>query len=291
VIGYSQMFLKVKDCQKIIKSFKPDVIIGFGGYTSYSMLKAGLNLKIPTLLHEQNSVVGKSNLVLAKKVDYLISAYDNIEKQTNTSNVLQLGNPTSYKVSLKEKANLEDYGLSNDKKTILIVMGSQGSQTVDNVMQSYLINKNNPNYQYIYICGEAYYENYKDLSFPDNVKILAYENNLASLIKACDIVVSRAGASALTEIMSANTVSILVPSKYVTNNHQYENARAIIAKNAALVVDEDDQLEANLSKQIDLLLSDEDKFNEIKKNTKEFSFEDSAKKIYELLKKESGEDV
>jgi len=285
-VGYFQVFYKVLACQKIIDAFKPDVIIGFGGYTSYSMLKAGLNKKVVTMLHEQNSVIGKSNLVLAKKVNDLITCYEGLESQTNTHNVKLLGNPTSYQLLHKQASNLEDYGLSKGKKTILIVMGSQGSQSVDLMMQDFIKEKINPDYQYIYISGENYFENYQAFTLPDNVKVLAYENNLVGLIKACDLIVSRAGASALCELLSAHKVSVLIPSKYVTNNHQYKNAQAVVDKGAAVIVEENDQMVENLSKEIDVLLQDKTLYDQIQENTKAFDYSNAAKDIYDLMKEE-----
>lgn len=287
VVGYAQVFLKVSQCKKIIKDFKPDVVIGFGGYTSYSMMKAAIDLKIPTMLHEQNSVAGKSNLMLASKVDYFITAYPNIEKQTKTNNVVQLGNPTAFHVSNMPVAHLKDYDLDANKKTVLIVMGSQGSMTVDKAMQSFLKSANDVDYQIIYVSGTEYYENHQAIDYGSNIKVLPYVDGLASLIKACDLIVSRAGASALTEILTAQKPSILVPSKYVTHNHQYINAQTIVEGNAAVLVEEDENLASNLKQEIDRVLHDQQLYNELKQNTIKFSQANSAKDIYELMLKES----
>ncbi|WP_423364511.1 undecaprenyldiphospho-muramoylpentapeptide beta-N-acetylglucosaminyltransferase [Mycoplasma sp. P36-A1] len=283
--GYSQVFLKVNQCKQIIKEFKPDIVIGFGGYTSYSAIKAAIDLNIPTMLHEQNSVVGKSNKTLAKKVDCFITAYPDIQNQTHTNNVIELGNPTSYQVTMTPKTELASLGLQNNLKTILIVMGSQGSMTIDNAMQKYLKNIKNSNFQIIYVSGKDYYKNHENNKYNSNIKVLPYIDGLVSVIKACDIIVSRAGASALTEILSAHKPAILIPSKYVTNNHQYHNAKAIIDKKAALMIEETDNLETDLSNSIDLLLNDNKLYESIIKNTSDFNLENSAENIYKLMLK------
>ncbi|MDF9866824.1 UDP-N-acetylglucosamine--N-acetylmuramyl-(pentapeptide) pyrophosphoryl-undecaprenol N-acetylglucosamine transferase [Bacilli bacterium PM5-3] len=286
--GYFDVFKNIKKSEKIIEDFKPDVVIGFGGYTSYSILKAAQNKKIITLLHEQNSIIGKSNKVLASKVDALITSYD-LQDQVSKDNVYCLGNPTSYHVMQSDIANLNDYDLSNDMPTVLIVMGSQGSQTIDNIMFDILNEKEIENYQLIYICGNDYYERYQDLDFEKNVKIISYENKLTSLIKACDLIVSRAGASALTEIISANKPSILIPSIHVTNNHQYHNAISLVDAKCAIMCEENEMLKTNLVKEIDSLIVDENKLFEMEKNTKVFNYNDSAMNIFNLIKKKVGE--
>lgn len=282
--GYQSVFSNVKKCQDIIADFKPDIVIGFGGYTSYSIIKAAQNSKIPTLLHEQNSIIGKSNKVLSKKVDGLISSYD-LSKQFDDEKVYMLGNPTSYSISKAKKADLSEYGLNKKLKTILIVMGSQGSESVDSVIESLIEDLSYDIYQIIYICGSDYYEKYENYKTDKKIKILPYENNMASLIKACDLVVSRAGASAITEIVSAHKPSILIPSIYVTNNHQYHNAMALKNSNSCIVVEENDELKENLLKSIENIIHDDKQMEEMIINTKLFDYSDSAMNIYNLMKK------
>lgn len=282
--GYKSVFSNVKKCQKIINDFKPDIVIGFGGYTSYSIIKAAQNLNIPTLLHEQNSIIGKSNRVLSKKVDGLISAYD-LSKQFDDEKVYILGNPTSYSISKAKKADLKYYGLDEKLKTILIVMGSQGSKTIDYVVSELLDSFSYDGYQIIYISGPDYYENYENNSYDKKIKILPYENNMASLIKACDLIVSRAGASAITEIVSAHKPSILIPSIHVTNNHQYHNAVALEKSKCCAIVEENDDLKNNLLSKIESLINDDKMMEKMINNTKLFDYSDSAMNIYNLMKK------
>lgn len=286
--GYFDVFANIKKCEKIIKDFKPDIVIGFGGYTSYSMTKAALNLKVPAVLHEQNSVIGKSNHALAKNVDALISAYD-LTGQYKGKNLYCLGNPTAYQVMLMPEANLNDYGLSNNKKTILIFMGSQGSMIIDKVISKMLDNVVYDDYQFIYLSGESYYENYKDKNYPDNIKVLAYDNQLVSLIKKADLIVSRAGASALTEIISANKPSILIPSIHVTNNHQEKNAQHLEKAECALIINEEKLNEEVLLKNITNLIEDNETLLAMAENTKKFNYNDSALEISNLISKIIGD--
>ena len=286
--GYFDIFSNIRKCEKIIDDFVPDVVIGFGGYTSYSMLRAAQKKNVLTILHEQNSIIGKSNKVLAKNVAALIASYD-LADQVNQDNVYLLGNPTSYHVIQSEMANLNDYELSNNKPTVLVVMGSQGSQTIDKIMGELLVSLTDIEYQLIYISGEDYYNHYENLSLNQNVKVLAYENKLSSLIKACDLIVSRAGASALTEIISANKPSILIPSIHVTNNHQFHNAKSLVNADCAIVCEETGLDVTSLKTAITTLISDEKRLLEMQKNTELFNYNDSAMNIYNLIKKLVGE--
>lgn len=282
--GYYSVFKNIDKCLKIIDDFKPDIVIGFGGYTSYSMLKAAQKRKIPTLIHEQNSIIGKSNRVLIKKVDGLISAYD-LRNQVGEEKVYQLGNPTSYSVNKSSVSDLSTYGLDNNLKTVLIVMGSQGSQTIDDVVADLIDDFSYEGYQIIYICGPDYYERYENFVSDKPIKIIAYENKLVSLINACDLVVSRAGASAITEIVCANKPSILIPSIHVTNNHQYHNALSLVKADCSIIVEENMHLKENLFKEIENLIKDEAKLKEMIAKTKLIDYSDSAMNIYSLMKK------
>lgn len=282
--GYRSVFKNVDRCVEIIDDFNPDVVIGFGGYTSYSIIKAAQKRKVPTLLHEQNSIIGKSNKVLLKKVDALICAYD-LRNQIGEDKVHLLGNPTSYAVSKSETADLKEYDLDDKLKTILIVMGSQGSQTIDDIINDLIDEFSFDGYQVIYVCGQDYYERYQYLVSDKPIKILAYENKMVSLIKACDLIVSRAGASAITEIVSANKPSILIPSIHVTNNHQYHNALSLEKGNCSIIVEENENLKENLLNEIELLINDDEKMSEMIDSTKLIEYGDSAMNIYNLMKK------
>lgn len=287
--GYYDVFSNIKKCEKMIKDFNPDIVIGFGGYTSYSIMRAAINNNIPTVLHEQNSIIGKSNQVLGRKVDALVTAYDDIKNQVENEHIYNLGNPTSYHVMQSHAANLEDYGLDPNLKTVLVVMGSQGSQTIDNVMNQLLSEIGEIDYQIIYISGSSYYEKHLDYDYGPNIKIIGYENKLTSLIQASDLIVSRSGASALTEIITANKPSILIPSIHVTNNHQYYNSLSLVESGASVLCEENDQLLLNLSVTMDSLIHDSMKLEEMVENTKKYNYQDSAKNIYQIMKQIVGE--
>lgn len=286
--GYKDVFFNINTCKKILNKFKPDVVIGFGGYASYAVLKASSALNIPYYLHEQNSIIGKANHQLLNKAQALICAYP-LDLNTKTP-IYNYGNPVSYHVRKSNFANLNDYGLSNELPTILVVMGSQGSMLMDEVIHKMITNLKPSNYQLIYISGHNYYEQYQNLKFDDKVRVIAYEDNLPSLIKSCSLIISRAGASAITEIISANKPSILIPSEHVANDHQNKNAQLLLKNECVEVIKEAELDEKMLESRIDYLINNSQILDKMALNTKKLNFDDSALLIYQLLKKEAGED-
>ena len=260
-------FLKARNkCKKIIKEFDPDVVIGAGGYVTGPVIWAAKKLGKRTFIHEQNSVVGLSNKYLTKYADKIGVSFS-----------------STLDAFPKEKAVLT-YGLSKEKKLVLIVMGSLGSKTVNDKIVSFLNAFNNKKYEVMFVTGNSYYEKVKKLKVPDNVKIVPFIYEMPSLMKSTDLMISRAGASTMSEILVLNVPTIFIPSPYVTNNHQYKNAMDLVNQNAALILEEKNLTKDNLINMIDEILNDKNKYKTIKDNLKELGIKDSAERIYEVLK-------
>ena len=278
-------FLKArKDCLKIIKDFNPDVVIGCGGYVTAPVIWAAKKLGCKTFIHEQNSVVGLSNKYLVKYADKIGVSFESTVKDFPRDKVVLTGNPCSEEAIKIKKANKKDYGLDEDKKLVLIVMGSLGSKTVNEKMTDYVYNFRNKDYEVIYVTGKNYYDKLNSRGFPKNVKVVPYINNLSSVMKCCDLMVSRAGASTISEITALQVPTIFIPSPYVTNNHQYKNAMDLVNLNAALIIKEADLNKKDFIKMIDDILDDDNKYEEIKKNLHQFAITDSSSRIYNVLK-------
>ena len=278
-------FLKARQqCKKIIKEFNPDIVIGAGGYVTGPVIWAAKKLGKKTFIHEQNSVVGLSNKYLTKFADKIGVSFESTLTSFPKEKVILTGNPCSEKALKMEIANKEDYGLDKDKKLVLIVMGSLGSRTINDKITSFLNSFRNKDYQVLFITGNSYYEKVKRLKVPENVIIKPFINELPSLMKVTDLMITRAGASTMSEILVLNVPSIFIPSPYVTNNHQYKNAMDLVNKNAGLILEEKDFTKENLISLIDKTLSDQDKYDKIKNNLKELGIKDSSTRIYEVLK-------
>ena len=278
-------FLKARSkCKKIIKDFDPDIVIGTGGYVTGPVVWAGKKLGKKTFIHEQNSVVGLSNKYLTRYADKIGVSFSSTLNCFPKNKAVLTGNPCSEKALSMKKAKKEDYGLNKNKKLVLIVMGSLGSRTVNDKIVSFLDMFKDKDYEIMFITGNTYYEKVKGIKTPKNVKIVPFIYEMPSLMKSTDLMVSRAGASTMSEILVLNVPTIFIPSPYVTNNHQYKNAMDLVNKNAALILEEKDLEGTKLINLIDDTLNNKEKYNEIKNNLKKLGISNSAEKIYEVLK-------
>ncbi|MDD2203211.1 MAG: undecaprenyldiphospho-muramoylpentapeptide beta-N-acetylglucosaminyltransferase [Bacilli bacterium] len=279
-------FLKsIKDAKKIIKEFNPDIVIGVGGYVTAPVIYAAKKLGYKTLIHEQNSVLGLSNRFLLKYADVVAISFESTINYINDiKKVVFTGNPCSEEALKKTKMNKSDLGLLNKKKLVLIVMGSLGSVVINNKMKLMLSLFNNKDYEVLFITGKNYYEDFKDLELADNIKIVPYVDDMSRLMKATDLMISRAGATTMSEIIALKVPSILIPSPHVTNNHQLKNAMDLQDKGAALLIEEKDLEGDVLVRTVDKLLNNETKYNKMKKNLSRLVIDDSATRIYNTIR-------
>ena len=278
---------KAKDkCIKIMKEFKPDVVIGVGGYVTYPVISAARSLGIKTFIHEQNSVPGKSNIILSKKVDLVGVSFEESRKYFNKAKkVVYTGNPCSDRALQTAKVDKTSLGFRKIKKLVTIVAGSLGSSTFNNIMKEFLLNVEKEEYQVLYITGKSYYEDFvKNIKFPKNVIVKPYVENLTGVMKDTDLFISRAGAGAITESLALELPTIFVPSPYVANNHQYYNALEIKNKKAALLIEEKDLNANKLKKEINTLFTNKEKYSKLKEHIKKMNTIKSADIIYNEIK-------
>lgn len=279
----------IKKCKEVMKEFKPDIVLGIGGYITSPVILAAHSLKIKTFIHEQNSIPGLSNKLLNRYADKigvsLPSSIDYFDKKK----VIFTGNPRSEEVLDAIPVDKKKYGLSDKKKLVLIVMGSLGSMTVNKKMQEVLPKFNKKNYEVLFVTGKNYYEDYKKIKVPSNVKIVPYLDDMLSVMKKTDLIVTRAGASTIAEITAIGLPSIFIPSPYVTHNHQEKNASVLVEKNASKMIKEKEFTSDLLLQTIDSILEDEKEYKEMKKNSSELGVKDSATKIYHIIKDLVGE--
>lgn len=269
--------------KKLLKEFKPDVVIGVGGYVTGPVIKVAHKLGIKTIIHEQNSIAGKANIYLSKYVDKICVSFISSKKYFDEKKVVFTGNPVS-EVAIKAKPlDKTTLGFNKNKKLVVFVMGSLGSNKVNDSLFEIFKKVTLKDYEILWITGDNYYENIKKEKFSDNIKILPYLDDLVRILKNTDLLVTRAGASTLSEIIALKIPSILVPSPYVANNHQYKNAFDLIDKKAALLVEEKDLNYDNLIPLIEETLKNQSKILEMKNNLKQFQVNNSSDKIYEVI--------
>ena len=282
-------FIKAKKkCAKIIKEFRPDCVIGVGGYVTGPVISTAHKLGIKTFIHEQNSVAGKANLYLSKFVDNIFVSFKSSENEFPRYKTIFTGNPCSEEALKKEPIKKSELGLHEDKKLVLFVMGSLGSDKVNNILYKTMSSFENKDYEILFVTGNASYEEMKNKKYPKNVKVVPYIDDMTRVLKKTDLIVSRAGASTLAEIMALEVPSILIPSPYVPNNHQYKNALDLTKCDAAVLIEEKNLNSTVLVSAIDNIIYNDKLIKRMKESLKNMSVNDSATRIYKAIKEKCG---
>lgn len=272
-----------KKCRKLIKSFNPDIVIGVGGYVTVPVISMAHKLGYRTFIHEQNSIPGASNIYLSKIVDKIgISMKSSIDKFPKDK-VVFTGNPCSEDAIKKEPMDKTELGLTPNKKLVLIVMGSLGASTINNLMVETLPKVSKESYEVVFVTGKQDYEEISKNSFPSNVKVVPYIDGMTGLMKNTDLMVTRAGASTLSEIIALRVPSILIPSPYVPNNHQYMNALDLVNVKAAQMIEEKNLSSTTLINKINEILYDHNQLKEMRDNLVSLGVNDSGELIYNSL--------
>ncbi|MEG2330493.1 undecaprenyldiphospho-muramoylpentapeptide beta-N-acetylglucosaminyltransferase [Anaerorhabdus sp.] len=259
-----------KECKEIIKKFNPDIVIGFGNYISVPVLLAAHALHIPTMIHEQNSYAGKANKMLANVADAIVGCYEENMEQFPKNKTRILGNPRASEAAKITVNNqiMKDLGFDPEKPFVVLVMGSLGSETVNNVLKQASKKMNQKAYQVLIVTGRKCYDDFiQDATESENVKIVSYIDGLATMALA-DLVVVRGGATTSAEITALGIPSIIIPSPYVPNNHQVKNALSLQNKQAAIMLEEKDCTADALVDKIDFILSNSELREEMKKQAK-----------------------
>ncbi|SDG68648.1 UDP-N-acetylglucosamine-N-acetylmuramylpentapeptide N-acetylglucosamine transferase [Psychroflexus sediminis] len=246
--------------RKLIKKFKPDIVIGTGGFASGPLLKMASILKIPTLIQEQNAYAGITNKWLAKEAHSICVAYAGMEQFFPKEKVVLTGNPIRkdlLEVRSKKEAGLRHFQLDSNKKTLLIVGGSLGSQRINELIASQLSLFEAENLQVLWQCGKLYYDRYAALE-TDSVRVLKYISKMDLAYAVADVILSRAGAGAVSELSLVGKPVVFIPSPNVAEDHQTKNAKSIEDQDAAIMLREkdlDEKFESvfkNLIKDIEL---------------------------------------
>ena len=272
-----------KKCKKLIKDFNPDIVIGVGGYVTVPVIKTAKKLGYKTFIHEQNSIPGKANTYLSNFVDLIGVSFNSSKNFFPKNKVILTGNPCSEDALKVNECDKKEFNLT-DKPLILFVMGSLGASKVNDFLIKTMSLFNNKNYEILYVTGKNDYDKIKQINFPRNVKVVPYIEKITRVMKKTDIIVTRAGASTLSEIIALKLPSIIIPSPYVPNNHQYKNALDLVNQNAAIMIEEKNLKGDILVRAIDELLNDKNKINTIKNNLSKMQVNNSATIIYDSIR-------
>lgn len=275
-----QFITSINHAKSVIEDFNPDVVIGFGGYVTAPVIIAAKRLGIPTFIHEQNGVVGLANKLLGKIATSVGVSFENTLQEFGSKAFLS-GNPCS-EVALHQKITTDKI-FNNNKPLVIMACGSLGSSSINKVMLNLLPKLSDKPYNFLYVSGKGYYQDFTHLKTTDNVKVIPYLDDAVGYLKKAALFISRAGATTISEIAVIGVPTIFIPSPYVTANHQFKNADSLVKQKAALMLQEADFSELSLTNLIDETLADDALLKSLSRNLKKCGVKDSATKIYQKL--------
>ena len=279
--------------RSIIKSFKPDIIIGTGGHVCWPIMMAGASLGIPTILHESNAIPGVAVKMLEDRVDkVLLNFKESANHLKHPEKSVVVGNPLrrGFRLGNREKAR-KALGIADNEKLILSFGGSLGALEVNNACLSMMADyvEKSENIVHIHASGVKNYKECKE-KFDSLIKnptrktrLLEYIDDMPSFMSAADVVISRAGAMSISEIALMEKASVLIPSPNVSNNHQYINAKSLADKNATVLLEEKNLSSESLTLAVRSILENEERKNELEKNVSLFALEDANRRVYEEI--------
>lgn len=283
-----KLFKGLEQSRRIVKKFKPDVVIGTGGYVSGPVLFNASMGKVPAIIHEQNSFPGVTNKILAKMVTKVLTSFEDshVRFPEETRNKLVLtGNPVRKEILISKKSNSRrKLGIKEDKKMVLCYGGSGGSRKINDSMKVVIRNLVNEDVAFIYATGKNFYDGFmndiSDLQLKPYQKVVPYLEDMASALAACDIVIGSAGAISLAEITALGKPSIIIPKAYTAENHQEYNAKSIESKGAGIAILEKNLTAETLNDTVFKLLGDRDLLIDMSNASKEIGKPEAIDIIY-----------
>ena len=270
--------------RQIIKQFQPDVVIGTGGFASGPLLQMANSAGIPTVIQEQNSFPGITNKLLSRKANAICVAYENLERFFPKDKMVLTGNPVRQDLMTIEGKRAEGvahFNLDPNKKTILVLGGSLGARRVNQLIEKELEFFEKQNVQLLWQCGKLYFEEYQKCQSKD-VQVMAFIERMDLVYAAADIVISRAGASSVSELCIVGKPVVFIPSPNVAEDHQTKNAKSIADKNGAILIRES-ELDATFESTFSDLIGNENKQHELSQNIKSLALPNATKAIVEEI--------
>ena len=273
--------------RKIIKQFKPDVAIGTGGFASGPLLQVAVSKGIPSLIQEQNSYPGITNKILSKKANKICVAYDGLERFFPENKLIKTGNPVRQDLLELDNKSVEAkdfFKLRHNKNTLLVLGGSLGSKRINELIESKLEFFQTQNVEIIWQCGKLYYNQYKNYNQLDLVQVHAFLNRMDMAYAAADVIISRAGASSVSELCIVGKPVIFIPSPNVAEDHQTKNANAIVERGGAMLIQEAD-LEVDFENKFSQVVNSKEKQEELGENIKKLALVNATKDIADEVEK------
>lgn len=282
---------------KILKDFKPDLVIGTGGYICGPVMLAAKKLEIPYMLHESNAYPGVSVKLLAKKAKYVMLGFEDAKKRLKRQdNLIYTGTPAKFNIdefdSLKKDESKKEFNIEKiNKKIVLVTCGSQGAKKINETVIQMVAKKKSKEYFIVLVTGEATYDSMRkeldELKIENEseyIKLEKFVFNMDKMYKACDMCITRAGAMTITELALAARPAILVPLPTATENHQYYNAKVLENARAGKIIEQKDLTIDLLDNTINEIICNNDKLREMSANARKMAKLDVEEKIYNCIK-------
>lgn len=282
-----KLLSSIRKAGKVIEEFKPDIVIGVGGYASAPLLWKATARKIPALIQEQNGFAGLTNKILSRRVDRICVAYDGMERFFPADRIVFTGNPIRQEIHAYNEKDREEglkfYGLNKKKRHLLIVGGSLGSRTLNRTMEKWIEEgcPGGEDVEVLWQCGKYYRKATDNFMEGWNLPGIHYSDFISRMdlaYAAADVIISRSGASSISEICAARKAAVFVPSPNVAEDHQTHNAMALVRKDAALMVSDAEAGDKLFRTAMDLL-HDPGRIAELEKNVAPLARLDAAKTI------------
>ena len=269
----------------IISQFKPDVVIGTGGFASGPLLQIATIAGVPTVIQEQNSYPGITNKLLSKNVDKICVAYENLERFFPKNKMILTGNPVRQDlidIDSKRDEAIRHFNLDSEKKTVLVLGGSLGARRVNQLIAKEILAFSAQNIQVIWQCGKLYFDDYKRYSDNENIQVFSFIDRMDLVYAAADIVISRAGASSVSELCIVGKPVIFIPSPNVAEDHQTKNAQAVVDKKGAILIKEN-ELDTQFNTVFNDLVLNEIVQKELSENIKKLAKVNATKEIVDEI--------
>ncbi|NLY46437.1 MAG: undecaprenyldiphospho-muramoylpentapeptide beta-N-acetylglucosaminyltransferase [Tissierella sp.] len=291
-IALRELLVGLKESQRIIKEFKPNIVIGTGGYVCGPIVYKAAKNNIPTIIHEQNAFPGITNKILSRYVDRVATTFDEASKYFKyPDRVVNTGNPIRIEILNKDKdLSYKVLNIDSNKPFILSFGGSGGQKKLNDAILDILLNKRwNENYQLIHVTGKRLYDSFmkdikeKNIILNKNIRILPYLYEMPDALNIADLLIASSGAITLAETSAIGLPSILIPKSYTAENHQEYNARAFESAGASVVILEKDLSGNLLNETINSIIQDHNKLRMMSINSKKMGNIDATKEIYKLI--------
>lgn len=282
-----KMMSSLLKARTIIRDFRPDVAIGTGGFASGPLLRIAAASGVPTVIQEQNSFPGITNKWLAAKARKICVAYDNLQRFFPANKIVKTGNPVRQdllEVGGKKPDAIAHFRLSDNKKTLLVLGGSLGSRRINQLIAKEIVAIAAQNVQVIWQCGKFYFEEYRHFAATENIQVHAFIEKMDFAYAAADVIISRSGASSVSELCIVGKPVIFIPSPNVAEDHQTKNAQAIVDAKGAILLKES-QLDTQFSATFNNLLQDAGLQAELAQNIKQLALPDATKHIVDEIEK------